>query len=340
MFSPMIIFLSTMTFFIIQCSGEFVPPSQRILQYLHRRGEALDLQTPSPVKATYIDWQDVNWNKPQQNILDIVNGGYNVVIMAFFLSSGNPTDMAQAWASVDTATKNATIAYAHSKGAVVMVSLGGSTDSPFDVSASVLGRQVSEWAMTNFIDGVDFDLENLQPGFKTFSQTADQVIQWMIDIAAVTKQLMGSNALVSHAPQAPYFSKIGGGGNPWPGPSGGYTAVWKGGHIDWFNCQFYNQGPTCYTTFTSLFTQSNVQNDCPNFPNTSVAEIAAYGVPYAAIVVGKPLDTSDAGSGWVSASDLHTFVGQGKQMYGWSAGVMNWAWSTAGGPLWIHTVYP
>lgn len=45
---------------------------------------------------------------------------------------------------MDDGTKQSTIATAHSKGAVVTVSLGGSTDSPWNKDPTALGKQVEK----------------------------------------------------------------------------------------------------------------------------------------------------------------------------------------------------
>jgi hypothetical protein len=39
-----------------------LPSGNRILDYLHARGEALDITTPSPVKAVYVDYRDSAYN--------------------------------------------------------------------------------------------------------------------------------------------------------------------------------------------------------------------------------------------------------------------------------------
>ncbi len=53
----------------------------------------------------------------------------------------------------------------HSLGAAVMVSFGGSTDDPYGKDPIQVGTQVAQWAVNHQLDGVDFDLENLQQGY-------------------------------------------------------------------------------------------------------------------------------------------------------------------------------
>lgn len=52
----------------------------------------------------------------------------------------------------------------HNDGAFCMVSFGGSTDLPYLLNATSLGIEVATFAIQNNLDGVDFDLENLNVG--------------------------------------------------------------------------------------------------------------------------------------------------------------------------------
>lgn len=49
--------------------------------------------------------------------------GFNVIILAFYLETG-PTDVALAWEDAGSAAQQSTMAYVHSKNAVVLVSAG------------------------------------------------------------------------------------------------------------------------------------------------------------------------------------------------------------------------
>lgn len=148
----------------------------------------------------------------------------------------------------------------------------------------------------------------------------------------------GSGAIITHAPQAPYFGPIGA-TNAWVGASGGYTAVYQqaASYISFFNVQFYNQGASCYIDYNGLFKSSA---GCSGFASTSVNEIANAGVPLSKIVVGKPVTTADASNGWDGGSSLASFFSQAKSELGWNAGVMGWVWNDA--PTctsWIQAIY-
>jgi len=292
----------------------------------------------SPIKAIYVDWH-VNWSAPAQTIIDAANSGYNVVIIAFWLSSGTPADMAQAWAGLDDGTKQAAIQQVHNAGAVVTVSLGGSTDSPYDKDAFSLGQQVAQWAQEQHLDGVDFDLENIAAGFTVGGLSDDQTVQWIVDATSGAVSVFGSEGIISHAPQAPYFGPIG--GSAWPGQSGGYTGVAQkaGSNVTFYNVQFYNQGGSCYTTYQGIFTSS--ASDCGVFPGTSVAEINSQGVPLSQIVVGKPTMTNEASNGYVDGNTLGGFVSQASGDINWNTGVMGWEWDDpATDAAWISGIYP
>lgn len=292
---------------------------------------------PSPRRVLYIDYRDINWNSPTETVTNAVAAGYNVILLGFLLST-SPADMAQAWSSAGAAAQLQAMSFAHSKGAVVMVSAGGSTDTPWSTftDGTSYGLYAGQWAKANNLDGVDFDAENFASGFIAGSLSGNQAALFLADASIAVKQFV---RFVSHAPQAPYFGPIGAAGASfWPGTSGGYSAVEANskGAVDFYNVQFYNQGPTCYTTFAGLFTSSKA--DCAVFPGTSVQEIASYGVPMSKITVTKYLLTADASNGYVSATVLSSYLGQAAQAIGYKSGVSCWAYASASSTAWIAAV--
>lgn len=300
--------------------------------------EIIGTNVGNPIKAIYVDWH-LNWNSPGQSIIDAANAGYNVIIISFYLSSGSVADMAQAWAGLDSATKQSVISQVHAKGAVVTVSLGGSTDSPYDKDPNALGQQVAAWAKSQYLDGVDFDLENINQGFTVSGKSAQDTVTWIADLTTSCYNAMGDGAVISHAPQGPYFGNVGGSG--WAGPTGGYTGVYNQAAkaITFLNVQFYNQGSSCYTDYNGLFISSGAS--CPVFPGTSVKEIAVSGVDLNKIVVGKPVTSADASNGWISGGDLNTMIHQAGNDLGWNAGVMGWVWNDPNTcTSWIQAIYP
>jgi len=299
---------------------------------------ASEAMVGTPKKVMYIDYQGINWNSPQTTVTQAVSAGYNVVILSFLLSSG-PADMAEAWVGVSQSDQQSTIQAAHAQGAIVIVSAGGSTDSPYSsMSGAAYGTMAANWANANNLDGVDFDMENFGPPLVAGSLNPQQTIQWLADATNTAKQILGSGKVITHAPQAPYFGGIGGGKNPWTGSTGGYSAVYEASadSTDWYNVQFYNQGASCYVDYTGLFTDSS---SCSPFPGTSVQEISSYGVPLSKIVVGKYVQQGDASNGWVDPSTLGQYFNQA-QSIGWNAGVMGWVWhDPTTNQQWISSIY-
>lgn len=78
-------------------------------------------------------------------------------------------------------------------GAMVMVAQGGATDSPYSNNASELGTRVAQWAVDNNLDGVDFDLENLGPGFVAWGMNDAQTIQWFVEVTNASRAVLGNN---------------------------------------------------------------------------------------------------------------------------------------------------
>lgn len=253
-------------------------------------------------------------------------------------------------------SKQAVMDYVHSKGAIVLVAYGGEAGAtPYaSVDPKIFGTAAGNFVADNLLDGVDFDLENFNEGFTFGSMSSSQVVQWIVDVTKSAKATMIArgilNSVITHAPQAPYFGRIGvDPKNLWNvGPSGGYTAVYAavGDMIDWFNVQYYNQfnpnpsvaNPGCgYSTYEYLFEQSGV-----GCSGTSVMEISSYGIPLNKLVVGKYTLSGDAG-GWnifVTGSELGSMITEARSKLGYNAGVMVWRWRPAVSPQWIADAYP
>jgi len=276
-----------------------------------------------PLKALYID-EGINWNDPSTTFRSVVDSGYNLIILAFSVS-GKSYDAAAAWEQLSGTVQNATIEYAHGKGARITVSAGGSTDSPYNAfTGSAYGTTVANWAKARYLDGVDFDLENFGSGFTAGSHNTADSIQWVVSATNSARSVLGSSAIITHAPQPPYFGKNN-------GFSDAYTQIYKAApSIDFLLVQYYNNGPA--TTYANIFTSAG---------GGAVSEIASYGIPLSKLVVGKPVNANDAGQGYISASAIHSIFTQAQSQLGWNAGVMGWEWhDPATNSNWIKTIYP
>ena len=309
----------------------------RVLDYLHGGGEALSWVSPWPWKVIYIDTKGLNYNNPPSTIMAAVDAGATVIVLSFYTALYGPVDMAAAWAGADPSARAAAVAYAHSAGAVVLVSAGGASDVPYGIDATAFGASAATFAVTYGLDGLDMDLENVGPAL---SYGSVDVIAWISAASISARAVLCPMRLLTHAPQAPYFGAVGDSGpNPWTGTSGGYTAIWDNTGptiIDAFLVQFYNQGSSCYTTQTGLFSASVV--DCSSFPGTSLLEIASYGIPVSRIVIGKIVLGSDGSNGWVDAHQLSTWFAAISSI--WSAGIMLWQWDATAAAPYLTAVVP
>jgi len=303
---------------------------------------ALAATKPAVVKSIYID-SDVNWaGNPCDSPLRAAKAGFNVIILAFYLRTAGPADMLTAWSNSMYWTQGSAATCAaqlHGLGAVIMFAAGGATDNPYPWSGdpttdgTVYGTALAKFAVAHSLDGVDFDLENIQPGFNAGGLKGEDLVKWMV-AANIAVKSINSSLLVSHAPQAPYFGPVG--GSLWPGTTGGFTSVYAKAPnaIDFFNLQFYNQGHGCYDTYAGLFTSS-----CSNFPGTALMQIATYGVPLPKLVVGKYVLTSDASNGYMSPEQLHDSFKQAATQFHWNSGVMFWQMHPSTTSALLNTIY-
>lgn len=122
------------------------------------------LTWPQAIRAIYIcgNWTDAG-PTPDDSVIDAANQGFNVILLTFLLVTG-PDGILDTWGMLDSATRAAAVSYVHSKGAIVLVSAGGATELPYDQDPVEYGRTAAAWALSNGLDGVDFDLENFDWG--------------------------------------------------------------------------------------------------------------------------------------------------------------------------------
>ena len=193
------------------------------------------------------------------------------------------------------------------------------------------GRSLAEDAVEYMFDGVDFDVE-LQPGNNVPFQDGTMQ-QFVLDASYAAREVLNAagkpNALITHAPQAPYLGV-------WTGEATmGYTGILKMEDcpIDFVNIQFYNQCPTCYTTYESLMIDGDAEGGDPSLTGQSaVAQMIANGVPTGKIVIGKPIGPSGyANNGYVTPKELHDWGCMAKYdsetFKNWNTGFMTWRYA-------------
>jgi len=296
----------------------------------------------APKAVIYIDAIN-SWWPPTAIAADLGIPGYahsssyNYINLAFWLTSGS-ADAALLWANAYTyvssdnpwggstsAVQAAWRKLYNNAGIKVLVSAFGATEFPTSagVDPVACGNSLAEFVLNNNLDGVDLDWED------TAAFTAGTGEAWLITLTKTLRQkLPQGRYIISHAPQAPYFS--------FSYPKGGYLTVDRevGNMIDFYNVQFYNQATTTYDSYNTLFQSANGWAN-----GTAVHQIIASGVPASRIVVGKPVTTGDAtNTGYVPVGQLSQFFSQAKGS-GWNTGFMGWQYKSDSDGSWSKTLF-
>lgn len=270
----------------------------------------------------------VYYNANTLPLSDIVGSAYTHVILAFIIpssSSGGGLTL-ELSGNLDSAVLADIPAAKESGTRKVMVSVGGETFQSSDwqlASENVpdMATQIVNIVTSNGFDGVDIDFED-DAGF---TGTYDGVT-FLSDLSTALKsQLPGGSNLVTHAPQPPFFDAA------WNG--GPYLQIMAnaGASIDFLNVQYYNN--PWYVTPPN----PNIVGDFV----TSIPTLAKNpATPVGKLVMGKPIGSSDAGSGWLDVSDLISEITQPlKTQFGSSAGgTMGWQYSSDPGNKWAAAI--
>ncbi|KAJ3483843.1 hypothetical protein NLI96_g6047 [Meripilus lineatus] len=228
-----------------------------------------------------------------------------------FLSSAGPPapstikDNARVWASLPESQRSGIKSQYSAAGIKLMVSAFGSSNLPTSggVDPVATANTMAAWVKKYGLDGIDVDYED----FDAMRAGNGKAEQWLISFTKqLREQLPAGQYIITHAPVAAWFSpKIWGGG--------GYLKVHStvGSSIDWF----YNQGDSEYTTCEGLLTASSSR-----WPNSSLFQISASGVPINKLVIGKAATKASAGTGYIPPEILAVCVSQAKGK-GWNGGV-------------------
>lgn len=274
----------------------------------------------------YMDWK-ISWSDLGGDIKSAIEQGATHVVLGFFMSDRGPADAAQVWAQMTDGEKQEVMAHAKSQGAKVMVSAGGATEN---VEGFVLqnsptgdeyGKAAALWCKEHMLDGVDFDLE-LSPGNSAPFKDGT-FISWAVAATKAARLVLGPSGIISHAPQAPYFSPA------WAGPKAGYVDIYKqtGSDIDFFFIQYYNQGVGIYDTSNQIFLDPGDAWAA----GSAIVDLTKAGIPSDRIVVGKPVAmTGMANNGMVEALTLAKWINSARtnSLLKYQGGVGGWMWAT------------
>ena len=328
-------------------------------------------------------WPDGN----VQRFKEMIDEGWSHIILAFltFDAEGNlsPSDMAQMW--YGTAAGNQIMSaeqkqevrdYADANNCKLLVSVGGATgdwslSNPTGVAEYVANFVISAGTGGSgpyggdgvALDGVDFDLEdmetgnpNVEPFFWTKSPGLTgptSIYDWMNSMhTALRARLPSSEGYeITHAPQPGYCVANSTGFSC--GTGAGYVKIYadsvlQGDPIDFFNMQFYNQGPNApYTTYNNMFLQDD-------FYNASLTQIASYSaenisIPQDKILVLKPLQTGDVfNTGYIDPQELKNIFNEAATGIGYFANAGVWRFhgttsAQSSGPTskqWHDVIFP
>lgn len=325
-------------------------PNERQHREHREHRERLPLRGTAPIKAVYLSYgADLfTYGDLGETIKKVVDFGYNLVILAFWIDAStglDPYSAAWWWLNLDPSLRHSTLTYIHVRGAKITLAVGGATYNGYQLTGANSGTEfaqaASQMAKVLELDGLDFDMENfVSPGFTTSTGlTKAQSIQWLRDATNVARTILGPDALITHAPQSPYFSQ--------PEFASGYLDFYLDvpapelkPSVDAFLIQFYNQGSTYLTYQTQMIT-----NDF--HPGTAIAQLIQRGLPPDKIVMGKLTQRTDGQTeSWVSPETLAPWILQAQHdpnVFFWHTGVSTWQFNTSGNPTFqwfINTIYP
>ena len=207
-----------------------------------------------PIRFTYVDkvstWGTIAQIAAGMSVPNYSTNLYNYVCLTFWTCAAGPVDMAVVWSNPmnfigagefgstnDEIRTNMKGNYS-SGGVKLLVSAFGATEYPTTsgYNATDCALKLADFVNTNQLDGVDIDYEDT-PVF-----TAGKGEEWLITLTTVLRQNLPADAIITHAPQAPYFGGVS------LYPNNAYLAIDQavGSMIQFYNIQFYNQGVGMY----------------------------------------------------------------------------------------------
>jgi len=287
----------------------------------------------------YVNTYGVHWSSTP----------YNVLILAFlYPSNGNNVKFGgsqQGWQTPTTTSQVNLAAFANA-GGLVFLSVGGADWSSQDWRGLIGQEATFAQNVRNFanqitsaddsgklqavkISGIDIDYED-NGGIYPPGNQYDGVTL----LVNLSQQLKNQGFLVTHAPQGPYLCTPAEDNNPAfgeckPGIGGYLDVMQRGGqYIDWLNIQYYNN--------PSFDSPSQIFDNYQGLANGFSYNGANLQISPEKMLVGKPNQQSDAGSGYIPVGQLVSQVlCPLKQKYPNFGGAMTWKYHGDG---WAATV--
>ncbi len=274
---------------------------------------------PAPQLVTYYN----NGRLPLSNAASLP---YTTVNLAFlFTEEKTPFDIQLGGAIAagpSTLTQGAVDAISdmHNAGQRVLISFGGGTMTTAAYKAiagsePVLAKNIADFVQRYELDGVDIDWEDTAA---FTGQAGYDGVKFLVALTQALRNELPPASLITHAPQPPYMQKGSG--------MDGYVDVMAqaGNDIDWLNMQYYNNPPW----------SSN--------PSEIVSSYEAFsslpGMTREKLLVGLPVTSHDAGSGYIPVKEIVTDIMHPIQAQGPLGGMMNWQFSSDENGEWAKTI--
>lgn len=242
---------------------------------------------------------------------------YTHMIFAFWINEGiGAVDAGKIWQESNQIDE--VLDMLHSNGIKAMISGGGGeyngerllpiTNNPG--GGAEYGKALAEFAKKYKFDGMDFDIED------TDSLSAGIATEWLVEATKAAKEIY-PEAIISHAPQAPYFDE---------GFRSNYIQVEEkvGDIIDFYSIQFYNQGSYygSYDTYENLFIKAGGGTAL----NQIVEKSKNKDDLMSKLIVGKIVDQNAGSTGYVEPDKFAEILSEGVKNGMTPGGVMGWQW--------------
>jgi len=294
-------------------------------------------------KAVYMGYD--NDQTIDVQILNALYFGFNLIVLAFWLPSTglpDPFSALDKWTLLPGTTKIFIMDTAHTLGAKIILSAGGATEATvYNLNPATVATQACNVALAQLLDGVDWDLENIQQNFIVPGKNSAQLLSWFQTLGTTSRTILGPSKIITHAPQVPYLCPA------WvqPGGSNGYYQVYANNpDIDILLVQYYNQTAQ-FNSYTTIFKVGP-----PDFPLSAIEEIHTFStpIPLNKIVLGAYLQNITTDTGFPASLpniplQWRNWINQAYNDFSWNAGMMVWQYHPNGAPTaqtWVQTIFP
>ena len=270
--------------------------------------------TQQPLMVTY-------YNNNTLPLTSLTSTQYTDVILAFAVPENDQsTTLVLSGNLPSTSDLQSDIQTLQQAGIMVHLSFGGAVGldgQPINYTllsqnVSDVANQLAAFVTTYNLDGIDIDYEDTNA---LLDGTPYDGVAFASDLTNDLRQAIGTDKIISHAPQPPYLWQ--------DATSFPYAEILTNtdGAINRIYMQYYNN--PSYVTPVSLIIDNY---------NAIVAGWTGFsGLAASQLLVGKPVAESDAGSGWIPATDIgEQIINPLLAAYSDFGGVMGWQYSSDG----------